>query len=81
MDAENARQCLTDIGCRPDRAARLAELVKAGKRTEARQQLRCLRCEFMEELHIWQRRVDQLDWLMRETESVHIAKQAGRIQS
>ena len=68
MNAENARQCLTDIGYRPDRAARLAELVKAGKLAEAKQLLRCLRCDLMEELHVCQRRVDQLDWLIRETE-------------
>ena len=68
MNAENARQCLTDIGCEPDRAARLAELVNAGRLTEVKQQLRCLRCDLMEKLHVCQRRVDQLDWLIRETE-------------
>ena len=68
MNADNARQCLTDIGCRPDRAACLAELVKACKLVEAKQLLRCLRCDLMEELHVCQRRVDHLDWLIRETE-------------
>ena len=42
MNAENARQCLTDIGCSPDRIDRLAELVEAGRLTEAKQRLRCL---------------------------------------
>ncbi len=74
MNAESARQCLTDLGCRPDKAARLAELVEANRLTEAKQQLRCLRCDLMEELHACQRRVDQLDWLIRETERANMIK-------
>ena len=41
MNAENARQCLTDIGCSQDRINRLAELMEAGRLTEAKQRLRC----------------------------------------
>ena len=86
MNAENARQCLTDIGCSQDRinrlaelVERLAELVEAGRLTEAKQRLRCLRCDLMEELHVCQRRVDQLDWLIRETERANTEKTARRI--
>ena len=68
MNTETARQCLTDLGYSPEKAARLAELVEANRLAEAKQQLRCLRCDLMEELHACQRRVDQLDWLIRETE-------------
>jgi len=75
MNAENARQCLADIGYGPDQIDRLAELVEAGRLTEAKQRLRCLRCELMEELHVCQRRVDQLDWLIRETERANAVKQ------
>jgi hypothetical protein len=74
MNAESARQCLTDLGCRPDKAARLAELMEANRLTEAKQQLRCLRCDLMEALHVCQRRVDQLDWLIRETERANMIK-------
>ncbi len=73
MDAEKVRQCLIDIGCSPDKAARLAELVEANRLTEEKRQLRSLRCDLMEELHICQRRVDQLDWLIRETERANTA--------
>jgi hypothetical protein len=45
--------------------------MKAGRLTEAKQQLRCLRCDLMEELHACQRRVDLLDWLIRETEKAN----------
>ena len=68
MNAENARQCLSDIGCSPDRISQVAGLVEEGRLTEAKQRLRCLRCDLMEELHVCQRRVDQVDWLIRETE-------------
>jgi len=71
MQAETARQCLTDIGCKPERASCLIELMEADRLTEAKQQLRCLRCDLMEELHACQRRVDQLDWLIRETEKAN----------
>ena len=74
MNAENARQCLTEIGCSPDRISPLAELVEAGRLKEAKQRLRCLRCDLMEELHACQRRVDQLDWLIRETERGNTVK-------
>ena len=43
-------------------------LLEENRKREARQKLRCLRCELMDELHDCQKRVDQLDWLIRETE-------------
>ncbi len=39
MNAENARQCLTDIGCSPERIKHLAELMEAGRLREAKQLL------------------------------------------
>ena len=71
MNATTARQCLTELGFDPDRVSRVAELVEARRLTEARGQLRSLRCGLMEELHVCQRRVDQLDWLIRETEKAN----------
>lgn len=71
MNTEDAMQCLSDVQCSPERARRLTELMKAGRLTEAKQQLRCLRCDLMEELHSCQRRVDLLDWLIRETEKAN----------
>ena len=47
--------------------------------TEGMRRLRCLRCDLMEELHVCQRRVDQLDWLIRETERANTEKTARRI--
>ena len=78
MNAESARQCLTGMGLRPDRVRRVAELVEADRMGEARQQLRSLRCDLVEELHLCQRRVDRLDWLIRETERADREKESGR---
>ena len=79
MNAELARQCLTELGCSPAKAGQVAVLVEADRLAEAWQQLRCLRCGLMEELHACQRRVDQLDWLIRETERANTEKTARRI--
>ncbi len=71
MNAENVKQCLAGIGCNPERANGILEFLEADRLTEGKQKLRCLRCELMDELHGCQRRIDQLDWLMREAEKSH----------
>ena len=70
MDAESVKQCLVDVGCSPAKADRINELLEADQLPEVRQALRRLRCDLMEELHCTQRRVDRLDWLIRETEKI-----------
>ena len=54
------------IGLSAERTERIAVLLEENRKREARQKLRCLRCELMDELHDCQKRVDQLDWLIRE---------------
>ena len=68
MQAETARQCMTDIGLSRENADYVTALLNAGRRDEAWKKLRVIRCEMMDELHNCQRKVDQLDWLIRETE-------------
>ena len=68
MQAETARQCMTDIGLSNENADYVTALLNAGRKDEARKRLRVLRCKMMDELHNCQRKVDQLDWLIRETE-------------
>ena len=70
MQAETARQCMTDIGLSRENADYVTALLNAGRRDEAWKKLRVIRCEMMDELHNYQRKVDQLDWLIRETEKV-----------
>ena len=68
MQAETASQCMTDIGLSKENADYVTALLNAGRKDEARKRLRVLRCKMMDELHNCQRKVDQLDWLIRETE-------------
>ncbi len=68
MQPETARQCMNDIGVSRENAEVVASLLASNRQDEAKQRLRILRCELMDELHACQRKVDQLDWLIRETE-------------
>ena len=77
MDAESVKQCLADAGCCPDKADRVLRFLETDQLQEATQTLKCLRCDLMEELHRSQRRVDRIDWLIRETERVHKAAMKG----
>ena len=68
MQAETAKQCMTDIGLSREDADHVTALLKTDRREDAKKKLRVLRCEPMDELHACQRKVDRLDWLIRETE-------------
>ena len=68
MLTDTARQCIKDIGLSSENAEFVALLIEKNQRAEARLALRSLRCELMDELHACQRKVDKLDWLIRETE-------------
>ena len=68
MQSETARQCMSDIGLSRENAEYVISLMKNNRKNEARQRLRMFRCELMDEVHACQRKVDQLDWLIRETE-------------
>ena len=68
MQPETAEQCMNNIGVSRENAEYIASLLANNRKEEAKQRLRILRCELMDEMHACQRRVDQLDWLIRETE-------------
>ena len=68
MQPETAKQCMNGIGVSQETAEVVASLLASDRRDEAKRRLRILRCELMDELHACQRKVDQLDWLIRETE-------------
>ena len=74
MQSETVRQCMSDIGLSRENAECVAALLENDRRAEAKQRLRRFRCELMDELHACQRRVDRLDWLIRETERAHTVK-------
>ena len=68
MQPETARQCMRDIGLSRENTEYVTALLENNRKDEAKRRLRRIRCELMDELHACQRKVDQLDWLIRETE-------------
>ncbi len=68
MVTETWTQCVRSIGLSAGRADSVSELLKERRIEEARQRLRAFRCELMDEMHACQRKLDRLDWLIRETE-------------
>ena len=62
------RIALTDAGCRPDAVEKAERLLVAGQTQELIRLLRLCRCDLMEDLHRSQKRVDCLDYLLRQTE-------------
>ena len=68
MLPETVRQCMNDIGLSREDAEYVVSLLANNRQDEAKQKLRMLRCELMDELHACQKKVDQLDWLIRKNE-------------
>ena len=62
------KQNLIDAGCTEASADDVERLYQNGQKTEAMRKLQLLRCDLMEELHRSQRKVDCLDFLIRQTE-------------
>lgn len=68
MRQESAVKCnLMDAGC-SDVSAVVDQLVQAGRISDALHEMRVIRCNLMDELHQSQRRVDCLDYLIRQME-------------
>ena len=59
---------MTDIGLIREHADYVTALLEMNRVEDAKKKLRVLRCELIDELHACQRKVDQLDWLIREIE-------------
>ena len=62
------KEDLLHVGCSEDSAQAVERLVNAGQLGDALRQMKIIRCELMDELHQGQRRVDCLDYLIRQTE-------------
>ena len=64
----DVKENLLDAGCSEISAQAVERLYSAGAFSDALHQMRRLRCDLMDELHQSQRRVDCLDYLIRQTE-------------
>lgn len=63
------RIALTDAGCRPDAVEKAERLLAAGRTQDLIWYLRLRRCDLMEDLHESQKRVDCMDYLIRQRNS------------
>ena len=62
------KECLLDVGCPEDSAQAVERLINAGQLGDALHQMRIIRCDLMDEMHQSQRKVDCLDYLIRQAE-------------
>ncbi len=68
MDIEKLRTGLADAGCLPDESDEIVQRYINGNRKDALQKMKKNRCRLMDELHKSGRKVDLLDFLIRQTE-------------
>ena len=68
MDYERMKQNLSDAGCGESVIQEIVSLSENGRFTEALQKMKKDRCRLIEELHESGRKVDCLDFLIRQTE-------------
>jgi hypothetical protein len=74
-DEEAVKHNLLDAGCREQTAGFVQQLFLAGRLSDALHEMKAFRCDLMEVLHQSQRRVDCLDYLIRQTEKEIRVKQ------
>ena len=68
-DRKNIMQNLLDTGCPEQSAVFAQQLYDGGQIRDALQVMKIVRCGLMDELHKSQRKVDRLDFLIRQTEN------------
>ncbi len=66
---KNMTLALLDAGCGQDAIEKAGRLLENGQNKELIRYLRLCRCGLMEDLHKAQRRVDRLDYLIRQAEN------------
>ena len=67
-EKEKLIQGLTDAGCSTETAERISRLCEAGSYDEALHQMKIQRCALVEQMHESQRKVDRIDFLIRNQE-------------
>ena len=75
MDYERMKQNLADAGCGESVIKEIVSLSENGRIAEALQKMKKDRCWLMDEMHESGRKVDCLDFLIRQTEKELQAKQ------
>ena len=67
-EKEKLIQGLADAGCSTETAERISRLCEAGSYDEALHQMKIQRCALVEQMHESQRKVDRIDFLIRNQE-------------
>ena len=67
-EKEQLMQGLSDAGCSAEAAQRIGALYEAGGYDEMLHQMKEQRCVLMEEMHESQRKIDRMDFLIRNQE-------------
>ena len=67
-EKEQLIQGLSDAGCSTDMAERIGALYETGSFNEMLHQMKKQRCVLIDEMHESQRRVDRMDFLIRNQE-------------
>ena len=65
---EQLIQGLFDAGCSPETAGKIGRLYEAGSFDEVLHQMKVQRCALIDEMHESQRKVDRMDFLIRNQE-------------
>jgi hypothetical protein len=78
MDKEHLRQCLFDAGCRDEIAECILREFESGNLNEALKLMKKERCRAMDEYHESGRKVDCMDFVLRNLNS-EISKNSGGI--
>ena len=74
MDNKALIDNLTDNGCSPENIRRAEALYEAGDMEALIKHLRKCRCDLVEEMHDSQRRVDRMDYLIRQAQKEEIKR-------
>ena len=67
-EKEQLIQGLSDAGCNAETAERISRLCEAGSYDEALHQMKVQRCVLIDEMHESQKKVDRMDFLIRNQE-------------
>lgn len=69
---ETLKNCMEDAGMSQDAVAKAITLYQCDAREELVRFLRLRRCELVEEMHESQRRVDRMDYLIRQSKTIDL---------
>ena len=65
--SETLKSFLTDTGVRQELIERAIQLYRSGQEAELVKFLKLRRCDMVEDMHECQRKVDRIDYLIRQT--------------